>query len=191
MRPRAGRYIVICMRKVRAPQGRVPDNVRRRRLQGQCNRDIPPRLCAVRLERRGKSSPAYRVTDMPCKPHPVQDWNGSACGYAAEMAARHAPDNRVSATVTLRQDRWPHVGKPTDRTRLIACSFCFYKNTDGICCTARVFQLLLEAVWLALLSLARAEQPATASIPRAEQPAAIVLVFVKEISRRRWRARRQ
>ena len=132
MRPRAGRYIVICMRKVRAPQGRVPDNVRRRRLQGQCNRDIPPRLCAVRLERRGKSSPAYRVTDMPCKPHPVQDWNGSACGYAAEMAARHAPDNRVSATVTLRQDRWPHVGKPTDRTRLIACSFCFYKNTDGI-----------------------------------------------------------
>ena len=29
-------------RKVRASQGRVPDNVWRRRLQGQCNRNIPP-----------------------------------------------------------------------------------------------------------------------------------------------------
>ena len=29
-------------RKVRASQGRVPDNVWRRRLQGQCNRNVPP-----------------------------------------------------------------------------------------------------------------------------------------------------
>ena len=29
------------MRKVRASQGRVPDNVRWRRLQGQCNRNVP------------------------------------------------------------------------------------------------------------------------------------------------------
>ena len=32
------------VRKVRASQGRMPDNVRWRRLQGQCNRNIPPRL---------------------------------------------------------------------------------------------------------------------------------------------------
>ena len=31
-------------RKVRASQGRMPDNVRRRRLQGQCNRNIPPAI---------------------------------------------------------------------------------------------------------------------------------------------------
>ena len=29
-------------RKVRASQGRMPDNVRWRRLPGQCNRNIPP-----------------------------------------------------------------------------------------------------------------------------------------------------
>ena len=30
------------VRKVRASQGRMPDNVRWRQLQGQCNRNIPP-----------------------------------------------------------------------------------------------------------------------------------------------------
>ena len=30
------------VRKVRASQGRMPDNVRWRRLPGQCNRNIPP-----------------------------------------------------------------------------------------------------------------------------------------------------
>ena len=30
------------VRKVRASQGRMPDNIRWRRLQGQCNRNIPP-----------------------------------------------------------------------------------------------------------------------------------------------------
>ena len=32
------------MRKVRASQGRITDNVRRRRLPGKCNRNKPPRL---------------------------------------------------------------------------------------------------------------------------------------------------
>ena len=50
------------MRKVRAPQGRMPANGRWRRLQGECNRDIPPHFGAVRMERRGKSSPtAWRL----------------------------------------------------------------------------------------------------------------------------------
>ncbi len=30
------------VRKVRASQGRMPDNVRWRRLPGKCNRNIPP-----------------------------------------------------------------------------------------------------------------------------------------------------
>ena len=30
------------VRKVRASQGRITDNISRRRLPGKCNRDIPP-----------------------------------------------------------------------------------------------------------------------------------------------------
>ncbi len=37
------------VRKVRASQGRMPDNVRWRRLQGECNRNVPPGNL-VRLE---------------------------------------------------------------------------------------------------------------------------------------------
>ncbi len=43
-------------RKVRASQGRMPDNVWRRRLQGQCNRNIPPAL-PVRVEWQCKRLP--------------------------------------------------------------------------------------------------------------------------------------
>ena len=32
----------IAMRKVRASQGRITDNIRRRRLPGKCNRNRPP-----------------------------------------------------------------------------------------------------------------------------------------------------
>ena len=45
-------------RKVRASKGRAPDNVRRRRLQGQCNRNKPPVL-QVRVERQCKRLPWY------------------------------------------------------------------------------------------------------------------------------------
>ena len=124
MRPRAGRYIVICMRKVRAPQGRVPDNVRRRRLQGQCNRDIPPRLCAVRLERRGKSSPAGRVTVPSCKPHPVQDWNGSACAFAQKwLPVRLLIIARVRRQRRAKIDgRTPmHIGRQNPAYCLLIC----------------------------------------------------------------------
>ena len=47
-------------RKVRASKGRVPANYRRRRLQGKCNREIPPFVKKVRVKRQGKSLPAYR-----------------------------------------------------------------------------------------------------------------------------------
>ena len=45
------------MRKVRASQSRVAVNGSRRRLQGECNRNIPHCFYSVRVERRGKSSP--------------------------------------------------------------------------------------------------------------------------------------
>ena len=47
------------MRKVRASQGGIAANGSRRRLQGKCNREIPP-VFPARVERRGKSSPAAR-----------------------------------------------------------------------------------------------------------------------------------
>ena len=50
----------ITVRKVRASQGRITDNVSRRRLPGKCNRNKPPQW--VRMERRGKSSPTPTVT---------------------------------------------------------------------------------------------------------------------------------
>ena len=62
----------IAMRKVRASQGGITDNVRRRRLPGKCNRDIPPAFWQVRVERRGKSSPIPMVTQGSCKPYPKQ-----------------------------------------------------------------------------------------------------------------------
>ncbi len=54
------------VRKVRASEGRMPDNVRWRRLQGQCNRKIQPAPTAqclraqVMVERQCKRLPSVR-----------------------------------------------------------------------------------------------------------------------------------
>ena len=47
------------VRKVRASQGRMPDNVRWRRLQGKCNRNIPPILA---MPESGKGGRAVQET---------------------------------------------------------------------------------------------------------------------------------
>ncbi len=47
------------MRKVRASQGRMPDNVRWRRLQGKCNRNEPPSF------QEGKGGRAVQETTAP------------------------------------------------------------------------------------------------------------------------------
>ena len=64
--------VVIQVRKVRASQGRMPDNVRWRRLQGQCNRNKLPFI-----GKRWKGSVRdYRPDGNgrgTCKPHPKQD----------------------------------------------------------------------------------------------------------------------
>ena len=49
----------IGVRKVRASQGRMPDNVRWRRLQGKCNRNIPPILA---MPESGKGGRAVQET---------------------------------------------------------------------------------------------------------------------------------
>ena len=90
------------VRKVRASQGRMPDNVRRRRLQGKCNREIPPagRLCArlVRVERQCKRLPFLWQQRKPCKPHPKQD------RIENHVAARHV--FRLVAGGHWRQCHW-------------------------------------------------------------------------------------
>ena len=47
------------VRKVRASQGRMPDNVRWRQLQGKCNRNIPPILA---MPESGKGGRAVQET---------------------------------------------------------------------------------------------------------------------------------
>ena len=80
----------------------MPDNVRRRRLQGKCNREIPPagRLCArlVRVERQCKRLPFLWQQRKPCKPHPKQD------RIENHVAARHV--FRLVAGGHWRQCHW-------------------------------------------------------------------------------------
>ena len=59
----------IGMRKVRAPQGRMPVNGWWRRLQGKCNRNKPP-FDTVRVEMCGKSArAAWRLS---CHVNPIR-----------------------------------------------------------------------------------------------------------------------
>ncbi len=64
------------VRKVRASQGRMPANGRRRRLPGKCNREqtasrAPARK--VRVKGQCKRLPAAWQQGAHCKPHPKQD----------------------------------------------------------------------------------------------------------------------
>ena len=62
------------MRKVRAPQGRVPANGRWRRLQGKCNRNKPPRVSMRGKDGKARQELTRGLATRPrCKPHPVQD----------------------------------------------------------------------------------------------------------------------
>ena len=56
------------VRKVRASQSRIAVNGSRRRLQGECNRNIPHCFYSVRVERRGKSSPRGRRLFLSVNP---------------------------------------------------------------------------------------------------------------------------
>ena len=87
------------MRKVRAPQGRVPANGWWRRLQGECNREIPP-ICSVRVERCGKSAPAaWRL---------VRHVNPTWCKIVeSTWGGPSRFRNRLSFPATERLDRWP------------------------------------------------------------------------------------
>ena len=51
------------VRKVRASQGRMPDNVRWRRLQGKCNRNIPPQRLS--WDNSAEVAKQLRILAMP------------------------------------------------------------------------------------------------------------------------------
>ena len=54
-------------RKVRASQGRMPDNVRWRRLQGKCNRNKPPMSKSVaRYPGRISEADLFRLSAVYC-----------------------------------------------------------------------------------------------------------------------------
>ena|GEM_PF-3972034 len=93
------------VRKVRASQGRIPANGRPRRLEGKCNREIPPpyhrgfpRRTTARVERRGKSPPECRR--LHCHVNPIRSnisWNNAA--------ARRVPKDGSSRAATRGLDR--------------------------------------------------------------------------------------
>ena len=124
----------IDMRKVRASQGRITDNVRRRQLPGKCNRNrLPKPTGTVQMERRGKSSPARQATVCKCKPYPMQRLHagisfGGSCrpGRTAEAAQR-----RLATTVP---DRWRLRSSLRTEPGLHACRkipFFFFSNRGG------------------------------------------------------------
>ena len=83
-----------CWRKVRAPQGRMLDNIQARKRDRQCNRkQTAPhgfRPVEVRVKWRGKSSPRSWRQGWHGKPHPVQDQAGfrsQQCGPGAARAS--------------------------------------------------------------------------------------------------------
>ena len=95
----------IDMRKVRASQGRITDNVRRRQLPGKCNRNrLPKPTGTVQMERRGKSSPARQATVCKCKPYPMQRLRrGDAYASCRPGRTAEAAERRLATDVT---DRW-------------------------------------------------------------------------------------
>lgn len=75
----------------------MPANGWWRRLQGKCNRDIPPTL-SVRVERCGKSAPA--AWQLVRHVNPIRCKIDEGYGWLARLR------NRLSCLATGRLDRW-------------------------------------------------------------------------------------
>ena len=89
------------MRKVRASQDRITANGSRRRLQGKCNREIPPGVSPVRVERRGKSSPEQG--EPCCHVNPIR------CNTSWEaITGPVLPKGGLSGAAMRRRDRLSH-----------------------------------------------------------------------------------
>ena len=107
-----------CVRKVRAPQSGITANSRRGRPQGKCNRDIPPAV-QVRVERRGKSSPACGEPRGPA--NPIRSNIDRGVFYTA--LARRYPEGWLKPCSNVRRRKMIALN---DRTRLtVPLKFCF------------------------------------------------------------------
>ena len=119
------------VRKVRASQGGIPANGRPGRPEGKCNRKIPPRF-AVRMERRGKSSPG--CGQPHCHVNPIRsnaNWDNAA--------ARRVPKGGWSRAATRGQER----SSSTTEPGLQAPSLCACKSRPpcvgrSFCMSARI-----------------------------------------------------
>ena len=90
------------VRKVRASQGRMPDNVRWRRLQGKCNRNIPPILAMPESGKGGRAvqeTTAFLVTGGAYV-NPIRSKTATK-----HMAARQLQVGRLSLSATTGLDR--------------------------------------------------------------------------------------
>jgi len=98
------------MRKVRAPQSRIADNISRGQPPSKCNRDIPPqRDLSVRVERRGKSSPERRR--RRCHVNLIRcNTNGSS--LSQWLLVRLGTVGGLSRSATVGPDRLPYTTEP-------------------------------------------------------------------------------
>ncbi len=104
------------MRKVRASQGRITDNVRRRRLPGKCNRKQP----APDFRDQGWKGEvrAHRRTGNFAQLQTLSEATPYAGGNACVPApARRFPAGGWSGMATCRRDRWPPRALPQGSVR--------------------------------------------------------------------------
>ena len=87
-------------------RARITANGRRGWPQGKCNRDIPPVGTQVRVERRGKSSPAHRR--LCCPVNPIRSNTAIKLNIGPMALIRW----HWAAAATPCQDRWLFTTEP-------------------------------------------------------------------------------
>ena len=107
------------VRKVRAPQGRITDNVRRRRLPGKCNRNSLPKLPhGSRYRWKGEVKAHRHGRRLRANVNPIRS---NTAGKERAGPAHFSGGFRRTATCAA--DRWQSRGKPRTEPGLQARSF--------------------------------------------------------------------
>ena len=94
------------MRKVRASQGRITDNVRRGQPPGKCNRNRLPKRSAARYRWKGEVKAHRHDRQLCANVNPIRcnaSTRGSFSGSCRPGRTAEAAERRLATTVT---DRW-------------------------------------------------------------------------------------
>ena len=120
------------MRKVRASQGRITDNVRRRRLPGKCNRNsLPKSAYAERYRWKGEVKAHRHGRQLRANVNPIR------CNTASRILfARHSAGGFRHIVICV-ADRWQS-RDTAYRTRLTSPLNNLIKKPDGTHCFLRL-----------------------------------------------------